>query len=66
MTHYRVSWEIDVEDADTPEAAAREALGWIRQIDTDDPDGVNIFSVRDVVAGETVEVDLGAPDVQES
>ena len=45
MPKYRVHWEIDIE-ADSPEAAAREALAVHR-----DPDSIaNVFEVAELVA----------------
>ena len=41
MTSYRVTWEIDIEDVDTPEDAAREAL----KIQQDRESMATIFSV---------------------
>lgn len=53
--HYVVTWQIDIEDADTPEEAAREALRIQRKVDS-------IATVFDVAPygkpSESVRVDL--------
>lgn len=45
MSYYRVVWEIDIEDAETPEEAARKALSIQR-----DPN--SIATVFDVYQGD--------------
>jgi hypothetical protein len=56
MMSYRVFWEIDI-DADSPREAAEKALEIQRRPDST----TTAFSVRDE-AGESMEVDLDAPD----
>lgn len=57
--HYVVSWSIDIFDADTPEEAARLALGVMEAINPSDPDGANVFEVSEY-GGASVVIDLGA------
>ena len=52
--HWIVTWEIDDEHAETPQAAAMSALGHIIR-----PGSIaHVFTVSDVANGETVTVDL--------
>ena len=52
---YRVVWEIDIEDADNPEEAARNAQAILR-----DPNSIaTVFTVVNVDTGAAWKVDLG-------
>ena len=54
MSHYIVSWVIDVFDADDHHDAARKALAIQR-----DPDSVAVvFSVKEPGNGPTIDIDL--------
>lgn len=53
---FRVVWEIDIDDADNPEEAARKALAIQR-----DPDAIaTVFTVIDIDSGAAWRVDLDA------
>jgi len=52
---YRVVWEIDVEDAESPEEAAERALCTMQERDSI----ATVFTVIDLDTNETRVVDLG-------
>lgn len=54
MPSYRVTWEIDVEDAEDPREAAERAWAHMRWPTST----ANYFTVKDVDTGESVDVDL--------
>jgi len=56
MATFRVVWEIDIDDADNPEEAARQTLAIQRN-----PDAIaTVFTVIDVDTGAAWKVDLDA------
>jgi len=54
---YGVMWEIDVEDADSPEEAAERALCIMQDRDST----ATVFAVTDLTTNEQHLVDLGYP-----
>lgn len=59
MSNYRVLWEIDAEDADSPLAAARRA----RAAQTNPDSIASVFTVIDVDTGEKFQIDLDDAEV---
>lgn len=51
MKHYLVTWEIDVEDVDTPEQAAQSAFSTVQEIGTTS----NVFKVQEYINGKLCE-----------
>ena len=59
MPRYLVQWEIDIEGADSPEDAARQAFAYIQRPGT----SANVFDVIEHDSnGEAIRVDLDEID----
>lgn len=54
MANYLVTWKIDMDECDSPEDAAAQAL----IVQRDSQSYATVFEVTDTETGKTVEVDL--------
>ena len=59
---FSVSWQIDGDQSDSPEAAAHEALRTLHETFAGIADDPNVFVVTDHVADKIHTIDLGEPD----
>lgn len=64
MPQYLVTWNID-EEADTPEAAARQAFARIRRTIPKDPGNCAVYDVSQIGRAGYVRVDLGAGTIED-